>query len=338
MSVQIPYKVLENFKDKKSQEAFFSSMKNELQSQSSVAAICSGGGEIVNVGSLSSGNADWDGRDTTFNPTIAQLSADAAFKNMFQLQMKEGRWFRQGIEDDHNYILNETAASLFHMHKPIIGQRFTMGGDTGQVIGIVKDFHFKSLHEKIGALVLEYNKGSDAYFFIKTIPGNISGTISDVQSVWTKFIPDQPFNYNFLDDSFNTLYKTDIKTSKLIFIFSVIAIILSALGLFGLAAFTAEQRTKEIGIRKVLGASIQQITALLSKDFIVLVVVAIFIALPVAWWAMNKWLQNFAYRISFSAWIFLVAGLLALIIALVSVSVHAIKAALANPVKSLRTE
>ncbi len=338
MSVQIPYSAYDNFKDDKSRENFFTSFKNELQSQSSVSAVCSGGSEIVNVGGASSGNADWDGRDTTFNPTIAQLSADADFKNMFQLQMKTGRWFKSGADDYHNYILNETAANLFHMHQPVIGQRFTLGGDTGQVIGIVNDFHFKSLHEKIGPLVLSDNRGSDSYFFIKTTPGNISRTVSDVQSVWAKFIPDQPFNYNFLDDSFNTLYKTDIKTSKLIFIFSVIAIILSAMGLFGLAAFTAEQRTKEIGIRKVLGASIQQVTTLLSKDFVKLVIIAILGASPVAWWAMSKWLQGFAYRINFNAWIFIVAGLLALIIALLSVSVHAIKAALTNPAKSLRTE
>ena len=338
MSVQIPYKAFDNFKDDKSRETFFTSIKTALQSKSSVAAICSGGSEIVNVDGASSGNADWDGRDTTFNPTIAQLSADADFKSMFQLQMKTGRWFNKGTEDYHNYILNETAASMFHLHQPIIGQRFTLGGDTGQVIGVVKDFHYKSLHEKIGALVLRNNRGSDSYFFIKTFPGNIPKTISDVQSVFTKFIPDQPFSYNFLNDSFNTLYKTDIKTSQLIFIFSVIAIILSAMGLFGLAAFTAEQRTKEIGIRKVLGASIKQVSALLSKDFVKLVVIAILVASPIAWWAMDKWLQNFAYRININVWIFIEAGLLALIIALVSVSVHAIKAALANPVKSLRTE
>ncbi|MEI9908197.1 MAG: FtsX-like permease family protein [Bacteroidota bacterium] len=141
-----------------------------------------------------------------------------------------------------------------------------------------------------------------------------------------------------MDDSFNNLYKTDIKTSQLIFIFSIIAIIIAALGLFGLAAFTTEQRTKEIGIRKVLGASLRQITILLSKDFVRLVVIAIVIASPVAWWVMNKWLQDFAYRISISAWIFIAAGALALFIALLSVSFQAIKAAITNPVKSLRTE
>jgi len=338
MSIQIPYKVYDAFPDEKGRARFFMTFKNELQSKSNIASVCSGGSEIVNIGGISSGNADWDGRDTTFNPSVTQLSADAGFQKMFQLQMKDGRWFKAGTEDYHNYILNETAAGLFNMHKPVIGQRFTFGGDTGRIIGIVKDFYFKSMHEKIGPLVLSYNRGSDSYFFIKTAPGNIQAAIHAVENVWNKFVSDQPFNYNFLDDNFNTLYKNDIKTSRLILIFSVIAVILSAMGLFGLAAFTTEQRTKEIGIRKVLGASVQQITGLLSKDFITLVFIAIVIATPVAWWVMNKWLQEFAYRIKLTAWLFMAAGLLAVIIALLSVSIHAIKAAIANPVRSLRTE
>jgi ABC-type antimicrobial peptide transport system permease subunit len=338
MSIQIPYEVYESFNNDKGKEAFFTDIKNELQSKSSIASVCSGGSEIVNVGGASSGNADWDGRDTTFNPTIAQLSADADFQKMFRLQMKSGRWFKQGTEDYHNYILNETAASLFHMHQPLIGQRFTLGGDTGQIIGVVKDFHFKSMHEKIGPLVLANNRGSDSYLFIKTIRGNISKSLADAEAVWAKFIPDQPFNYNFLDDSFNKLYKSDIKTSQLIFAFSIIAVILSAMGLFGLAAFTTEQRRKEIGIRKVLGASVQQITELLSKEFLMLVLISIVIATPLAGFVMNKWLQDFAYRTNLAAWIFIAAGSLAIIIALISVSIHAIKAAIANPVKSLRTE
>ena len=139
------------------------------------------------------------------------------------------------------------------MHQPLLGQRFTLGGDTGQVIGVVKDFHYKSMHEKIGPMVLSNNKGSDSYFFIKTVPGNIPKALSATEAIWTKFIPAEPFSYTFLDDSFNNLYKSDIKISQLIFIFSVIAIIISSLGLFGLAAFTAEQRTKEIGIKKSIG-------------------------------------------------------------------------------------
>ena len=337
MGIQIPYNVYRSLKDD-DRQVFFAGMKRELQSQSSIAAVSSGGSEIVNVSSFSSGNADWDGRDTTYNPAIAHLSVDADFQKMFGLQLKQGHWFSPGKEDWHNYILNETAAAEFNMHKPIIGQRFTWGGDTGQVIAVVKDFHYKSMHEKIGPMVLSNNQGSDSYFFIKTVPGNIPKALSAAGTAWAKFIPTEPFSYTFLDDSFNNLYKSDIKTSRLIFIFSIIAIIISALGLFGLVAFTTEQRAREIGIRKILGASIQQIATLLSKDFVRLVVIAIVIASPVAWWVMNKWLQDFAYRIDIGVGIFIVAGALALFVALISVSIQAIKAAIVSPVRGLRSE
>lgn len=336
MSLTIPYRSVRKM-DAEGRISFLNNLKQELRSQSSVTAVSSGSDEIINVTSASSGNADWDGRDTAYEPTIAKLTADVDFKNMFQLQLKEGRWFTNDKNDQHNYILNETAAKEFNMHQPIIGQRFTWGGDTGQVIGIVKDFHYKSLHEKIGPMVIN-NDGYNSQLFIKTTPGNIQKAISTTEAVWAKYIADEPFNYTFLDDGFNTLYKSDIKTSKLIFIFSIIAIIISALGLFGLAAFTAEQRTKEIGIRKVLGASVQQITSLLSKDFVALVLIAIIIATPISLWLMNKWLLDFAYRINLTAWIFIAAGGLALLIALISVSFQAIKAAIANPIKSLRIE
>ena len=194
------------------------------------------------------------------------------------------------------------------------------------------------MHDKIGPMVIMLEEDHSSHIFAKIAPGNIPTAISGVQSVWNNFVPSQPFNYVFLDDSFNTLYKKYIQTSQLIFIFSIIAIIISALGLFGLAAFTAEQRTKEIGIRKVLGASVQQITTLLSKDFIILVSIAIVVAIPVAWWAMNSWLQDFAYRINLDAGIFILSGIFALLIAIISVSYQAIKAAIANPANSLRSE
>ncbi|HRI20154.1 MAG TPA: ABC transporter permease [Panacibacter sp.] len=337
IAMQVPWKNAYNSRND-SRESMFTSMKQELLSQGSIAEVSTGGSEIVDVSGASSGNSDWDGRDTTYNPTIAHLSVDADYQKMFQLQLKSGHWFKPGNDDLHNYIINETAEREFKMHQPIIGQRFTWGGDTGRIIAVVKDFHYKSMHEKIGPMVLSNNQGSDAYFFIKTVPANISKALSTASAVWAKYISDEPFAYTFLDDSFNNLYKSDIKTSQLIFIFSLIAIVISALGLFGLAAFTAEQRTKEIGIRKVLGASVQQIATLLSKDFVRLVVIAIVIASPLAWWAMSKWLQDFAYRIDITASIFIIAGSLALFIALLSVSIQAIKAALANPVKSLRTE
>jgi ABC-type antimicrobial peptide transport system permease subunit len=337
VSVHIPSKSYANLKDN-DRKTFFASLKHEWQSQSSIAGVSNAGEEIVNVGSYSTGNADWDGHDTTYKPQVARFSADEDFQEMFGLELKEGRWFREGKEDAHNYILNETAVKEFRMNEPVTGQRFTWGGDTGQVIAVVKDFHYKSLHEKIGPMVLFSNEGLDSYFFIKINPGNLSGSLSDIGAVWNQFIPGQPFDYNFLDDSFNKLYKTDKKTSRLIFIFSLIAILISALGLFALAAFTAEQRTKEIGIRKVMGASVRQIASMLSADFVQLVIVAILIASPIAWWVMNKWLLDFAYRANINVWIFILAGIMILLIAILTISFQAIKAATTNPVKSLRTE
>jgi putative ABC transport system permease protein len=180
--------------------------------------------------------------------------------------------------------------------------------------------------------------GSGFFIYIKTNPGNVNKALSIVESSWKKAFPSEPFNYTFLDDTFNNEYKADIKVSQIILIFSVITIIISALGLLGLAAFTTEQRTKEIGIRKVLGATVVNITTLLSKDFVKLVLIAIVFAFPIAYIATNKWLQDFAYRINISWLFFALAGLIAVLIALTTVSSQAIKAAVANPVKSLRSE
>jgi len=203
----------------------------------------------------------------------------------------------------------------------------------------VKDYSFSSLHDKIGSLVLSDN--GDEWmpdFFVKIPLGNVPKAMDAIATTWKKFIPDAPFEYQFMNETFNNLYKDDLKTSKLVLLFSSICIIISALGLFGLAAFVAEQKKKEIGIRKVLGASVMQVTAMLSKDFIMLVFIAIIIASPVAWWVANEWLQNFVYRINISWWIFVAAGIAAILIALTTISFQSIKAAIANPVKSLRSE
>jgi putative ABC transport system permease protein len=320
-------------------EAIVKIIKQQLLSQSSIQGVTVANQPISDIGSLSSGSADWDGHDTTYNPKIAQLSTDADFQKTMQLQMKEGRWFEQGNEvDKNNVILNETAVAALKIHQPVIGQRFTFKGRAGQVIGVVKDFNYKSLHDKTGPLVAFNDPNWQRFFMVRIAAGNTSQAVKAIENVWKEIVPGNPLEYNFLDDAFNEMYKEDRKVSSLIFIFAIIAVVISSLGLFGLAAFTAEQRTKEIGIRKVLGATVSNITRLLSKDFVKLVCIAILVATPVAFWAMNTWIQNFAYRIDIKWWMFLGAGLFALLIALITTSFQAIKAALANPVKSLRTE
>ena len=253
-----------------------------------------------------------------------------------KVKVKEGRWFNNEVSDKHNVILNETAVALLHLHTPILGQQMIHKGDTGVIVGVVKDFHYRSLHDKIGPMVIQNQPGGS--FYIKTSGANAAAAIAAAQKVWQKYVPAAPFNFSFLDETYNNLYKAEQQSSVLIGIFALIAIFVSALGLLGLAAFAAEQKVKEIGIRKVLGATIQNILALLSLDFLKMVIIASLIAFPVGWYAMNKWLQNFAYRVELSWWIFLLAAGIALLIAIITVSIQAIKAAIANPVNSLRSE
>lgn len=314
-------------------------IKQDLLSQSFVQNVSLSNQVITDIGSYSTGNADWDGRDSSVNPKIAQLSTDADFANTMQLQMKEGRWFDKSNEaDKNNVVVNEEAIKELNIHQPSIGQRFRWKGNTGQIIGIVKDFKFKSMHEKTSPLVAFQNPNWYNTFTVRIAPGNTENAIKVLQNVWRKFSPDKPLEYKFLDDTFNDLYAADQQASILILVFGVIAIFISCLGLFGLATFAAEQRSKEIGIRKVLGASVTSIVRLISTDFIKLVFIAILIAVPVSSWAMNKWLEDFTYKINLSWWVFTLAGMLASVIALFTISFQAIKAALANPVKSLRSE
>ena len=190
----------------------------------------------------------------------------------------------------------------------------------------------------MGPVVVFNNPLLRNHFVVRTAAKNSSVAIADVKKTWNKYLPGSPLEYTFLDDTFNNLYNEDQRTSLLILVFAIIAIVISALGLFSLAAFAAERRTKEIGVRKVLGATIAGIATLLSKDFVKLVCIAIVIALPVAWWALTRWLEAFEYRIDISWWMFFAAGGVAIIISLITVSFQAVKAAVANPVKSLRTE
>ena len=222
--------------------------------------------------------------------------------------------------------------------KDPVGKQFTLYNVTGTIAGIVQDFHFRDMHQKIGPCALFWKPDWIGQLYVKATAGHTPDAIEAAKKIWKMYNPQYPFEYNFLDDAYNKMYATDQRTGALFKVFAFIAIFISCLGLFGLMTYTAQLKTREIGIRKVLGASVTSVTGLLAKEFITLVLVAILIASPVGWYFMDRWLQDFAYRSNIPWWIFPVAGAFALLIAVMTVSVQAIKAALTNPVKSLRTE
>lgn len=338
-SFSLPFKIFRSYETEERIQ-LMELFKQQLLAQSSVQDVSRmNGGSIINMNSWSSGNnTDWDGRDKNFEPKISFFETDSSLKNILNLKVTEGRWFRDGAADKNNSVLNETAIKELNIRKPVIGQRFVARGDTGTIIGVVKDFYYKSLHEKIGPVVIRQSPEMSSTYIVKTVPGRTMEAKEAAEKIWETYFPADPFPYSFLNDEYEALYRGEQKVFVLVGIFSLLAIIISCLGLFGLAAFTAERRRKEIGIRKVLGASVTNIVAIVSREFVLLIVIAFVAASPLALWAMNNWLKDFAYRITIAWWVFAGAGLLTVIIALATISYHAVKAAIQNPVKSLRTE
>ena len=259
------------------------------------------------------------------------------------MEIIEGRNFsREFGSDSLGMILNETAVKSAGLENPIGKKIYTTFGPNAPlipftIIGVVKNFNYESLRHNVGPLsmVLGNNSWESIYRF-KT--SDVAGLISNIENKYKAMASGMPFNYRFLDDSFDNMYRQEQRVGKVALTFSFLAIIIACLGLFGLATYIAEQRTKEIGIRKVLGASVSNVVTMLSTDFIKLVLISFVIASPIAWWFMNQWLQDFAFRIDLSWWIFALTGITALLIALITLSFQAIKAAISNPVKSLRTE
>ncbi|MHA4842668.1 ABC transporter permease [Flavitalea antarctica] len=281
---------------------------------------------------------------TPSNTDLKYVMADDQFIPTYKIKMIAGRNFSKDFGTDTSaYILNETAARNLGYQQPadLVGKTMSYGGDAGPVIGIMGDFHFESMHQKIVPLVLFTDRSTgNAYgdISIRITGKNIPAAISHLEKTHKKFLPEVPFQYSFLDERFQRLYDSELKQGSIFAVFSGIAIFIACLGLFGLSAFAITQRMKEIGVRKVLGASVNSIVQLLSKDFLKLVGVAALIAFPIAWFAMYSWLQDFAYRVQIAWWIFLLAGIIAALIAILTISMQAIKAALSNPVKSLRSE
>ncbi len=274
---------------------------------------------------------------------IKFVTSDYDFIPTYGVKVLAGRGFSRDFGvDTSSFIINEAAAKIlrFKNNNDAIGKDLGYGNITGKLVGVINDFHFESMHQKIVPLLLFKPKNPNFFgrISIKIGGNNIPAALSHIENTWKKFLPETPYQYTFLDENFEKLYKAEEKQKTILTIFACIAIFIACLGLFGLSAFAITQRIKEIGIRKVLGASIGSIVQLLSKDFLILVAISAVIAFPVAWYTMKNWLQDFAYRISMPWWIFIIAGIVAAFIALVTISFQAIKAAISNPVKSLRTE
>ncbi|HEY4287447.1 MAG TPA: ABC transporter permease [Puia sp.] len=322
----------------------FSSMKQELLTKPLVTGVTGAftqlGGPLVTLGI-----GFWPGNGpmrVLFTPC---LWVDPSYPTVYKIPLLAGRTFsNEKSANGNEFVINEMLARELLKDRPgtplssLIGKHF--GGDTlGSVVGICKDFNFNSLHYKIQPMFMMVQTGGMwGTMSVKISGRQASRAIAFIQSTWKEVFPEYPFNYEFLDDHFKELYRTDTQVSQMVAIMAGLAILISCLGLFGLASFSAEKRTKEIGIRKVLGASVEDIVFLLSKHFIGLVLIANIIAWPLAWLALHRWIQDYAYRVAISWWVFVLAGTVALLIALGTVSSLAIKAARNNPIRSLRTD
>lgn len=325
--------------------------KNNLLANTAIRSVSASYNSPINNGSGYILNKA-DGKPSGFTMNVAALPIEKDFVTAMGMHLVAGADLTdadilqvQPPEGDlpfdkryYHFILNETAVkALGWKAGEAIGKKISMNGRSGEIKAVVKDFNFVSMHQPIAPIILfpEYTYFSK--LLVKVSGNNIKTAAAHLQTVWHSFFPQIPFEYHFLDEEFEKLYQAEEKTSLILNAFAIITIFISCLGLLGLSAFTAEQRTREIGIRKVLGASVNSIVQLISKDFIKLVIVAIIIAAPLARWAMNNWLHQFAYRIEISWWMFIEAGLAALLIAILTISFQAIKAAIANPIASLNS-
>jgi putative ABC transport system permease protein len=318
----------------------FEAFKNELKQQGGIKSV-SGGSSVM-------GNEIyWTSGVRKLNPasasavTLYHVGVDYDFLPAFDIKFVAGRNFSRDFKtDERGAILNQKAIELFGYKTPeeAVGAKLARGRDTLTVVGVISNYHHQGLQKPIDPTIVLLVPDARRYYALKTETADIQKTIASVEKVWSRHFPSDPLNYFFLDESFNRQYRADIMFGKVFGGFAFLAIIIACFGLLGLTAYNVAQRTKEIGIRKVLGASVNSILLLLSKDFIRLIVVSLIIAIPLGWYLMDMWLQDFAYRIEIAWWVFAVAGILALAISLFIISLQAAKSATENPVKSLRTE
>jgi putative ABC transport system permease protein len=317
----------------------YDAFKSELLRDPAVVGVTASS-DVPTYSVHSTGGFSWEGKDPETHFLIHQFSVDHDYLRTFNMNVIAGRDFSKEFPVDaatQSFIVNETAVKAMGLENPV-GTKFTLYDNEGQIIGVVQDFHYKSLQKEIEPLVMRIEPDRDNYVFVKFNSERTQEALAAVQRVYKAFNPEYPLEYTFLEETVEQLYDSEQKTRKIFNYFTIIAILISCLGLYGLAAYMAQQKTKEIGIRKVLGASILNIAARMSWEFILLICVANAAAWPLAYFAMNKWLHNFAYRMKIDPLIFVCAGVASAVLGLITVGYHTVKSARANPADSLRYE
>ena len=316
-------------------------IKADLLNHTSIAGVCATSNNLINV-VRSTGGITWEGKGPDDKILMTHMNVDYDFLLTAGMRIIAGRNIDPTIASDSvsSYLINETAAKNMGWSPfEAVGKKLTMWENQGEIIGVVKDFHFRPMTEAIEPFLFRYRPEElPTGLFVKAKPNRVTDVMSSIESIYKQYDHKSTPYYQFVDDALNNQYRTEVNTGRIVMTFAVLTIFVACLGLFGLATYTAAQRTKEIGVRKVLGASITSIVSLISRDFILLVGIAILIAGPVAWWGMSTWLENFAYRIDPEWWMFAVSAIVALGIALLTVALQSVRAALINPAKTLRTE
>ncbi|NRB51121.1 MAG: ABC transporter permease [Saprospiraceae bacterium] len=314
-------------------------IKSELLQLPEIAEVTAANYNPLSIANMT-GDPEWEGFEEGDEGIFSILTIDHKFLDMMKIPVVMGENFQEGMPTDSlnfNYIINEEAAKTMGFDDPV-GKKLSFWDDQGRIVGMVKSFHFSSLHNPIKPLILRYEPDRAHNLLIKPTNGKTKECLAALEALQTRLSPDREFKYTFLDQHYEKLYQAEERTSDLADLFAIIALLISTLGLFGLAAFMAEQRTKEIGIRKVLGASMGNILYLLNKELGQLILLAFLIATPLAWWLMNNWLEKFAYHMNIGWQVVAAAGLILAIVALLTVSFHSIRTALSNPVDALRYE
>lgn len=281
----------------------------------------------------------WEGQQPDDGNYFYLLNTEDGFEEVFQIELKEGRFFDENIQSDRNgIVINEKALDFIQIEEPVGKTIQDERGNSWTIVGIAKNFNFRSIHNEIDPLIMRCIPEQTGLMYLKVKDGRTQDVIAQLRTIWKEVLPGYPLEFEFMDDAYAKLYQGELLVGKLSYFFAAIAIIVSCLGLFGLVTFIALQKTKEIGIRKVLGASIASIVVLLSKNFLQLVLISLVLAIPIAWYFLNGWLENFAFRVRLDWTLFLFATMVAISVALITVSFQAIRAALANPVEALRSE